>query len=190
MREKELNGRVLRLYTDGSAQQDGKHTSPGGWAYALVVTTAQGKEISIYEDTDRVPDTTNNKMELMAVWKGLLAAIRYGSNIDNIEVYTDSAYIVDAFNRNYIPRWKKQGWKTLGQHKTLKNLEQWLGLIALSEELGVKYIKVKAHSGDKWNEYVNKLAYDSMQELAVSLNMGRKPKYRPKGIIRRKKKEK
>lgn len=132
------------LYTDGACSNN---PGMGGWAYILRFNR-KTTENSGFES-----ETTNNKMELMAVIKGLEAI----PEKCNVEVYSDSAYVVNAFLEDWISSWKKRKWRN-SEGKPVKNLELWQRLVELSEFHKIKWNKVAGHSDDKLNDRCDKLA--------------------------------
>lgn len=132
------------LYTDGACSNN---PGMGGWAYILRFNR------KTTENSGFEAETTNNKMELMAVIKGLEAI----PEKCNVEVYSDSAYVVNAFLEDWISSWKKRKWRN-SEGKPLKNLELWQRLVELSEFHKIKWNKVAGHSDDKLNDRCDKLA--------------------------------
>ena len=134
----------VSIYTDGACSGN---PGPGGWA-AILSSSGHSREISGGE-----AHTTNNRMELMAVIKGLQLLTRPCE----VEVYSDSAYVVNAFNQHWIEGWQKKGW--VNSAKTpVANKELWLALIALCETHHVTFIKVKGHADNEFNNRCDELA--------------------------------
>lgn len=129
-------------YTDGSCfGNPGK----GGWGVVLI---KDGNLVSThcgYEDM-----TTNNRMELMAV----ISAMEVEHNITTI--YTDSKYVKNGIEV-WIHNWVKNGWKTAAK-RPVKNRDLWEKLYNLNRETNPKWEWVKGHSGDKWNDLVDRIA--------------------------------
>ena len=96
---------------------------------------------------------TNNQMELLAVITGLEALKKPCS----VTLYSDSKYVVDAFNNHWIDGWIKKGWKTAGK-SPVKNVDLWKRLLAAKEKHEVEFIWVKGHAGHPENERCDKLA--------------------------------
>lgn len=108
--------------------------------------------------------TTNNRMELMAAIIGLEALNRPCQ----VELYSDSKYLTDAFNRHWIDSWQRKGWKR-GKNEPVKNVELWKRLLAAMEPHEVSFIWVKGHDGHELNERCDRLATSAAdgEELAV-----------------------
>ena len=97
--------------------------------------------------------TTNNRMELMAAIVGLEALTRPC----DVKLYSDSKYLVDAFNQNWIDSWLAKGWKR-GKNEPVKNVDLWKRLLKAMEPHQVTYIWVKGHDGHPQNERCDVLA--------------------------------
>ena len=120
---------------------------PGGWGSILIYNDIK-KELSGGQK-----ETTNNVMELTAVIEGLKAL----KHPCEVEVYSDSAYIVNAFNENWIDSWILKGWKN-SKKEDVKNIELWKELIELTHVHKVNFNKVKGHSNVELNNRCDYLA--------------------------------
>ena len=138
------------LYTDGACSGN---PGLGGWGSILIYN---GKEKILSGGESQ---TTNNRMELMAVIKGL-EALREGCNVD---VYSDSAYVVNAFTQNWIIGWEKNGWRTTKGE--VLNLDLWKRLIDLCGKHHVTWNKVKGHSDNENNNRCDALARGEIEKL-------------------------
>ncbi len=140
----------VSIYTDGAAR--GNPDGPGGYGTVLEYVDGKGglhrKEIS-----QGYRKTTNNRMELMAVIAGLEALNRPCE----VELYSDSKYVVDAFNQHWIDGWLKKGWKR-GKNEPVKNVDLWKRLLAAKKKHQVTFIWVKGHDGHPQNERCDALA--------------------------------
>lgn len=138
------------LYTDGACSQNG--TWIGGWGAVLLCGEHQ-KQLSGF-----MKNTTNNQMELMAVIEGLKALKQ---KVD-VTIYTDSAYVHNAFVNNWLSAWQNNGWKN-SQNKPVANKELWLQLIELCSKHIVSWQKVKGHADNEYNNLCDKLATDEIK---------------------------
>ncbi len=138
------------IYTDGACSGN---PGNGGWGAVLF---HNGREKDIYGGEK---NTTNNKMELMAVIKAL-ESIKKPLGID---VFTDSQYVKNGIN-SWIHNWKKNGWKTANK-KPVKNKELWMELDELVSQYDVDWYWVKGHSGDVNNERADALARKGIELL-------------------------
>lgn len=141
----------ITIYTDGACSGN---PGAGGWA-AILMCDDQRKYISGAE-----PETTNNRMELLAVINAL-SALKHESDV---VLYSDSAYVVNAFNQNWIHNWIKNGWRTSG-NKPVQNRDLWLQLLSLTEMHNVNFIKVNGHSDNIYNNECDELARRAITNL-------------------------
>ena len=139
----------VNIYTDGACSEN---PGTGGYGTILVYKDSEGvkheKELS-----EGYKLTTNNQMELLAVISGLEAL----KKPCDVIIYSDSKYVVDAFNNNWIDGWIKKGWKTAGK-TPVKNVELWQRLLKAKEPHKVEFIWVKGHAGHDYNERCDALA--------------------------------
>ena len=149
----------IRIYTDGACSEN---PGPGGWA-SIWVSDNGIKVIS-----GNNPNTTNNQMELTAVVVSLRRVRNFLTTLSNpwmskeYEIYSDSAYVVNSINNNWVDRWMLNDWKT-SKGDDVKNVELWIECLRLLSKIrqsGVKitFIKIKGHSGDTLNEYADEIA--------------------------------
>ena len=137
----------IRVYTDGACRGN---PGPGGWG-AIILLKDGKKEISGFEEY-----TTNNRMELMAVIKALKCCIKK-YNCNSIDVYSDSAYVVNAIKQEWLRRWKWNGFRTRAG-EPVKNQDLWISLDELLKGRKINLIKIKGHNGHKHNERVDLIA--------------------------------
>ena len=126
----------------------------GGWGAVLIYGETK-KEISGAQK-----DTTNNIMEITAV----LEALKLLKEECEVEVYSDSAYVVNAFNQGWIYNWQKNNWKTASK-EPVKNRELWEELYSLTKKHKVTFNKVKGHSTDELNNRCDYLATSAIKTL-------------------------
>jgi len=144
------------LYTDGACSYN---PGPGGWSAILIYKKNQ-KELSGGEQ-----NTTNNRMELLAIIKGL-KSLKEPCIVD---VFSDSAYVVNAFEKEWIENWIKNSWQTSNK-KDVANLELWQQLLELTKIHKVKFHKVKGHSQDKLNNRCDELARSEVEKFKQPLH--------------------
>ena len=140
------------IYTDGSAKGN---PGPGGYGVVLKYTDENGV-VHEREISGGHPDTTNNRMELMAAIVGL-EALNYPCEVD---LYSDSKYLIDAFQKDWVGKWIKSGWKKADK-KPVLNTELWERLLKAKEGHEVNFCWVKGHAGNPENERCDKLAQDA-----------------------------
>ena len=134
----------VTIYTDGACSGN---PGAGGWA-AVLIYLDKRKEISGFE-----PQTTNNRMELCAVIEAL-AAVKTGWEC---EIYSDSQYVVDAVNQDWLTSWQMNGWRTAGKGE-VKNVDLWQRLLEEMRTHKVTFVKVKGHADVDLNERCDQLA--------------------------------
>ncbi|MDK2808413.1 MAG: ribonuclease [Clostridiales bacterium] len=141
---------LVRIYTDGAAR--GNPNGPGGYGTILSYIDKDGNE-HLREYSQGYIKTTNNRMELMAAIVGLEALTKPCK----VELYSDSQYVVKAFNEHWIDGWIKKGWKR-GKNEPVKNVDLWKRLLAAAKPHDITYIWVKGHDGHAQNERCDTLA--------------------------------
>lgn len=134
----------ITIYTDGACSGN---PGDGGWGAILRYGEVE-KEISGFER-----NTTNNKMELTAA----IQALNQLKMPCEVELCSDSAYLINGFTQGWIYNWKKNGWKTAGKEE-VKNVDLWQELDRLNRMHKITWIKVKGHSDNEYNNRCDKLA--------------------------------
>ncbi len=139
----------VTIYTDGACSGN---PGPGGWG-SILMYNENKKEISGGKD-----NTTNNVMELTAVIEGL-KLLKFPCKV---KLYSDSAYVVNAFNQKWIYGWLKNGWKNASK-EPVKNKELWQELYELTKIHEVEFIKVKGHADNEYNNRCDELARNAIK---------------------------
>lgn len=139
------------IYTDGACSGN---PGPGGWGAILMYKGAK-KEIS-----GGKKDTTNNVMEITAVIEGLKQLKKQSE----VQVYSDSSYVVNTFKQGWIYNWMKKGWRT-ASGEPVKNKELWQELYNLTQIHKVEFIKVKGHSDNEFNNRCDEMAREAIKNL-------------------------
>lgn len=134
----------VTIYTDGACSGN---PGPGGWG-AVLMYGEHRKEISGGD-----AHTTNNRMELT----GPIEALELLKQPCKVRLYSDSAYLVNAFNQRWIANWQRNGWQT-SQKKPVENKELWQRLLELCRTHEVEFIKVKGHADNAENNRCDELA--------------------------------
>lgn len=147
------NRKKVILYTDGACSGN---PGPGGYG-AILIYKGIEKEISGGE-----LNTTNNKMEIMAVIKGLESI----KEPCDVTVYSDSAYIVNTIQKGWIYSWKKNNWIKSDKSK-VKNIDLWEKMLELMDIHNITFIKVKGHADNEYNNRCDKLAVAETQKLKI-----------------------
>ena len=140
----------VEIYTDGAAR--GNPEGPGGYGTVLHYVDAAG-QVFEKELSQGYRKTTNNRMELMAAIAGIEAL----KKPCDIVLYSDSKYLVDAFNQNWVDTWQRENWRR-GKKNEVKNQDLWKRLLAAIGTHNVEFVWVKGHNGHAFNERCDKLA--------------------------------
>lgn len=139
----------VTIYTDGAARGN---PGNGGYGAVLSYTTPSGKTYTS-ELSRGFSKTTNNRMELLAA----IVALEALNRPCEVELHSDSQYLVNAFNKHWIDGWRKRGWKTASK-KPVKNRDLWERMLAAKAPHDVRFIWVRGHAGNPLNERCDELA--------------------------------
>lgn len=142
----------IELYSDGACSGN---PGPGGWG-ALLRFKGNERELSGGEK-----QTTNNRMELMGVISGLESL----KEVCRVNVFTDSQYIANAFLKDWLTSWKKNGWKTAAK-KPVKNRDLWERLLVQADRHELSWNWIKGHAGHPENERCDTLAVVERDKFA------------------------
>ncbi len=139
----------VALFSDGACSGN---PGPGGWG---VILRFRGVEKELFGGER---DTTNNRMEMMAIIQGLEALKRPVS----VDIFTDSKYVIDGITK-YMPTWKKNSWRTADK-KPVKNIDLWERMLAAMKPHQLSWNWVKGHNGHPENERADALARDGVTQ--------------------------
>ena len=151
--------KVVHLYTDGGCRGNGKEGENLGAIGGLLMYPEKNAE---KEYKKAYENTTNNQMELLAVIEGL----KLLKEPCEVHVYSDSAYVVNAYRQNWIDNWKAKNW-TRGKAGALKNRELWMTLDELVHGHQVLFHKVKGHSDNVYNNRADALVNAAMDAFEL-----------------------
>ena len=144
------DGNIIELFSDGACKGN-----PGLGGWGVLIKNSK----TLYELKGTQQQTTNNRMELVAVIEGLRSIKEHAY----IEITTDSMYVKNGINQ-WINNWKKNGWKTAAK-KSVKNKDLWQELDELVQKYSIKWLWVKGHSGHPGNERADQLANEAIAEF-------------------------
>lgn len=149
---------VVNLYTDGACSGN---PGPGGYGLILQFTDSKG---ILHERTksEGFPETTNNRMEVLAAIEGL----KLLNKPCVVHLYSDSQYLVKAFNEHWIDGWKKVDFRR-GKRDEVKNIDLWETLLDVMKEHTVDFIWVKGHAENESNNRCDKMAVEAYKKLAA-----------------------
>lgn len=142
----------VTIYTDGACSGN---PGPGGYG-AILMYNGIEKEISGGEK-----NTTNNKMEILAVLK----ALELLKEPCNVTIYSDSAYVVNTIEKGWLNSWKKNNWIKSDKNK-VKNIELWEEMLKFLEIHNIKFVKVKGHADNEYNNRCDRLAVNEREKIA------------------------
>ena len=136
--------KAIEIYTDGACSGN---PGPGGWGVVLLYQ-GNKKELAGYQ-----PETTNNRMELFAAIQGL-AALREPCEVT---LYSDSSYLINAFEKHWLDNWQRNGWKTSSK-SPVENQDLWKLLLLHVKNHRGRFVKVKGHSDNAYNNRCDEMA--------------------------------
>lgn len=139
----------VTIYTDGAARGN---PGPGGYGAVLEYIDPKN-QLHVKELSAGYRRTTNNRMELL----GVIIALEALNRPCNVTLYSDSKYVVDAFNQHWVDGWVRKGWKR-GKNEPVKNVDLWKRLLQAKTPHAVKFVWVKGHAGHPQNERCDELA--------------------------------
>jgi ribonuclease HI len=134
----------VTIYTDGACSGN---PGPGGWG-AILMAGEYRRELSGYESP-----TTNNRMEILAA----IEAIKALKAPCRVKLYSDSAYLVNAFNQNWLGNWQRNGWIN-SKKDPVENQDLWRELLQTVKPHNVEWLKVKGHANNPLNNRCDELA--------------------------------
>ncbi|MDR0927721.1 MAG: ribonuclease HI [Ignavibacteria bacterium] len=153
-----MNSKPIIIYTDGSSLGN---PGKGGWAAIL---STQGKTLEL---SGGFRNTTNNRMELLAVINAL-AALK--TECSNVTLYTDSQLIVNAINKGWLKNWESKGWKK-ADRKPVLNIDLWQQFLPLWRKHNIRFVWIEGHIGIAGNERCDVLC-KSAAEIATEVDYG------------------
>ena len=139
----------VTIYTDGACSGN---PGLGGYGIILIYKTKENKTVT-KEFSKGYKHTTNNRMELMAVFE----ALNMLKKPCEIELYSDSKYVIEAINKGWLDDWVKNNWKTSSK-KPVKNIDLWEKYLIAKKDHDIEFIWVKGHNENEFNEKCDKMA--------------------------------
>ena len=153
----------VTIYTDGACANN-----PGSGGFGIVLMYKDKKGETIQKNISKgYKLTTNNRMELMAV----IYALNQLKKPCSVELYSDSKYVIDAINAHWLEGWQKKNWK-LNTKNPVKNIDLWKKLLLAMEPHEIKFIWVKGHESNEFNNLCDKMAVEARlkDELEIDEN--------------------
>ena len=152
----------LEIYTDGSCKKLGSVKTFGGWSFIAL----RGGE-RIYEVAGGEEDTTNQRMELLAIRNALEFASKNRQPNESVIIYSDSAYAVNCYQQEWYVNWQRNGW-TNAKGESVKNQDLWIDIVPYFDNFWYDLSKVKGHGSNYWNNECDRLAQLRAQELKTN----------------------
>lgn len=149
---------ALEIYTDGSCKSLAKIRF-GGWSFIAL----RGGEF-LYRVSGSEQDTTNQRMELQAICNALEYASKNRRPNEKVYIYSDSAYAINCFQKQWYETWIANGWIN-SQGQPVANVDLWQKIIPYFDNFWYYFGKVKGHSDNYWNNECDRLAQAEAQEL-------------------------
>ena len=143
----------VKLFSDGACSGNGQENGGRGGYGAILQAYSGEKLLGEKEYSQGYINTTNNRMELL----GVIIGFENLTKACNVEVISDSKYVIDAFNQHWIDNWVKNGWVN-SQKKLVKNRDLWERLLKAMEPHNVNFTWVKGHNEHPENERCDRLA--------------------------------
>lgn len=149
----------IEIYTDGSLKKTGQKSTFGGWAF-IVTQDAQ----KIYYDFGNEYNTTNQRMELVAIANALDYAKSIRQENEKVIIYSDSAYAINCYLQEWYINWQINGWRNANK-KEVANQDLWQRIIPYFDNFWYDFKKVKGHANNFWNEECDQLAQSEAEKL-------------------------
>lgn len=149
-----MTQKTIEIYTDGACSCN---PGPGGWG-AVIIYHDHIREV-VEEYSGYVPNTTNQRMELTAA----VEALKRLKTPSRVNLYSDSAYLVNAFLQDWFSGWLRRGWKN-ARNQPVSNQDLWEELLVLAKKHEITWIKVKGHSDNFWNNRCDELAQEAIKK--------------------------
>ena len=154
------------IYCDGSTRANGQENAVGAWAY-VILNGEYGT--MVIADVQTEVGTTNQRMELAAALNALNTTVPMCEVFDEIEVFTDSAYLHNCVRQKWYSNWMMNGWKN-SKKQPVANQDLWEQLVPYFEMPNITFSKVKGHADNTWNNYVDGLAQNASNRLKEKLD--------------------
>lgn len=149
--------RKIKIHCDGACSQKASSTGKGGYAAIIIFENNEEQELCGYEEV-----TTNNRMEMLAA----IVALESLKEPSEIELYSDSAYLVECFKQKWFEKWFINGWLNSGG-KPVANKDLWIRLMKSFGQHKIKFVKVKGHADDEFNNRCDLLARTTKEKGSV-----------------------
>lgn len=168
----------LKIFADGGCRGNQSTTNIGAYAYIVL----DENDNVLKEDSVAYQDTTNNKMELLGVIKGIeYVNEAFPGQSFVLEITSDSSYVCDTFNKGWINNWMKNNWLT-AKKQPVKNKELWIRLLEISKHHSLNFKWTKGHANNEWNNRCDNnlnVAMNDFKDIIPSMPKVAPPTCRP-----------
>lgn len=152
----------LEIYTDGSLKKMGKNLTFGGWAFYAVRDGC-----NFFHDSGGCAMTTNQRMELQAIYEALLFAQKFRNRSEKVIIYSDSAYAVNCYLQEWYIKWQDNGWLNANK-EPVANKDLWMKIVPFFDNFWYTFRKVDGHKGVYWNERCDELAQQEADKQKIN----------------------
>lgn len=152
----------LEIYTDGSLKKVGQTMTFGAWCFYAV-----RNNVCIYSKAEGVVDTTNQRMELQAVTEALKYAQSVRRRNEKVIIYSDSAYFINCYEKEWYISWEYNGWMT-SKGESVKNQDLWHKIVPFFDDFWYGFKKVRAHDNCYWNLRCDEMAQHVAESLKIN----------------------
>lgn len=149
----------LEIYTDGSLKKSARNMTFGGWGFIAVQDSKE-----VYEASGSEYNTTNQRMELVAISKALEYASAVRRPSTRVAIYSDSAYAINCYLQNWYIKWQSNGWVN-SKGEDVANRDLWQQIIPYFDNFWYTFIKVKGHDKSFWNNKCDELVQKEADKL-------------------------
>ena len=149
----------LQIYTDGSLKKSGQSMTFGGWSFIV------SRDIDeIYSAAGSEYETTNQRMELRAIYEALTYASTIRRPSEKVIIYSDSAYAINCYLQEWYINWMNNGWMN-AKNEPVANKDLWMKIVPYFDNFWYEFRKVEGHNGNVWNEKADELAQAAAEGL-------------------------
>ena len=150
---------TIEIYTDGSLKKVGRNNTFGGWAFIVIKDSKK-----IFYDSGSIHDTTNQRMELQAIYEALKYAQAIRRSCEKIVIYSDSAYAINCYQQEWYVKWLRNGWISTS-NKEVANKDLWEKIIPFFDNFWYTFKKVKGHGDSFWNNKCDVMVQNCSEQM-------------------------
>jgi len=143
---------MIRIFTDGSTRKNGEANAPGAWGFIALNDNGE----VMHKAAEGFRPATNQRAELLAAIKACEWASNNYNSFTDIQIVSDSAYMINCVNQKWYIKWQSNGWTT-SKNGPVQNSDLWRQLIPFFDSANFQFIKTKGHASDKYNNLVDEM---------------------------------